>query len=280
MRHHYIPCFYTSRWVGQDKRLCQYSRPFTKVKAKRVYPAGTGYVDDLWAIPHVEEGQKQLIETRFMSAIDQKASDALSKIENNNINLLTPEERTFWATFLISLTQRHPDKFAKLRNDALADLDNITSGLRSTYDSRKKPDDPATFSEWLQKKKNQGFFEKAGVMSIQSAIALPKTTSVICNFHWGVCTFNENSHRLLTSDRPVIMSDGLKQPDAYIALPIGPRKLFFASRAPEMGHGLCRMRNFAERSNDLIAREAFEYVYGTDDSQLRFVENRLRKKVA
>jgi hypothetical protein len=279
MRHHYIPCFYTGRWVGNDKRLCQYSRPHTTVKPKRVYPAATGYEDDLWAIPLVPEDKKQLIETRFMLNIDQKASDALSKIENDNIKFLTQEERIFWATFLVSLTQRNPEQVSTLKSDSLRIIDNILLKLRDTYQSQRHSDDPSTFDEWLQITTETGYFERAKVLMLHGAILIPETTKFIANLHCGICSFNANSHRLLTSDRPVIMSNGLAYLYGHIALPIGPRKLFLASRTPELAREICGRRGLAETTNYLIARQAHKYVYGTDDTQLRFVENRLRKKV-
>ncbi len=114
MRHHYIPCFYTKRWIGADKRLCEFSRPHTIVKPKRVYPSGTGYAEDLYAIPQVADDKKHLLETRFMKRIDQKARDILENIENYGTNSLTRDDRLFWATFLISIMQRSPEKLKEL----------------------------------------------------------------------------------------------------------------------------------------------------------------------
>jgi uncharacterized protein DUF4238 len=36
-KHHYIPVFYLKQWAGADGRLCQYSRPYNRVKPKRVH---------------------------------------------------------------------------------------------------------------------------------------------------------------------------------------------------------------------------------------------------
>lgn len=214
-----------------------------------------------------------------MCNIDQKASDALLKIERNELELLTATDRLFWATFLISLMQRHPQQIARLKTDARAVMYKKALEFHDSYQRVRKPDDPATFSEWMRQAEDTGFFDTNSTMAIQHAITLPQTTSIICDFHWGVCTFAEDSHRLLTSDRPVIISNGFNLPNAYIALPIGPKKLFFASRLNELGRNLCSMRGLAETSNDEIVRQAIEYVYGADDGQLLFVENRLRKRL-
>jgi hypothetical protein len=46
-RHHYIPIFYLKQWAGDDKRICEFGRPYDRAKPRRVHPAGTGYMDGL-----------------------------------------------------------------------------------------------------------------------------------------------------------------------------------------------------------------------------------------
>lgn len=61
-KHHYIPVFYLRSWAtAPDGKLCEFSRPYKTpegqpepdirpipVKAKRVDPNGTGYIEHLY----------------------------------------------------------------------------------------------------------------------------------------------------------------------------------------------------------------------------------------
>ena len=60
-------------------------------------------------------------------------------------------------------------------------------------------------------------------------------------------------------------------------LPVGPRHVFVAVNTAEM-EDVLRLRSpadFARALNDQTVRSAHTYVYGSDDGQLRFVDNRL-----
>jgi hypothetical protein len=88
-------------------------------------------------------------------------------------------------------------------------------------------------------------------------------------------------HKFLTSDRPIIMTNGLARHDAHIVMPISPTRLFIAVRnRPIADQIVAAPKNDLVRSvNNKVAEQAIDYVYDVDDSQLRFVENRLGKRV-
>ena len=73
------------------------------------------------------------------------------------------------------------------------------------------------------------------------------------------------------------MTNGLSGPDAHLALPIGPRILFVAANTEQTEHMIrsWEPRRLMEHVNDRVAAQAVKYVWGIDDSQLRFVEKRL-----
>jgi hypothetical protein len=106
--------------------------------------------------------------------------------------------------------------------------------------------------------------------------------NVLNRMFWGVMTRGESHYPFLTSDRPIIMSNGLKQHDAHILMPISPDRLFLAVNNLETARQIedwSKRSSLVERVNDLIATQARKYVYGTDDRQLRFVANRLGKQI-
>src|SRR5262245_53815399 len=110
-RHHYIPVFYLRQWAGADGRLCEYSRPYKEVKAKRRHPSGTGYVDGLYTVPGVPSEDAQFVEKHFMQMNDQWAAFALQAflVGDPKKRDLTAKEKVAWARFLYSLIVRTPE---------------------------------------------------------------------------------------------------------------------------------------------------------------------------
>jgi uncharacterized protein DUF4238 len=95
---------------------------------------------------------------------------------------------------------------------------------------------------------------------------------------WGVVQFHRPCYPLLTSDRPVIMTDGIGHRHSHIVLPVSPNKVFIAATTKEQItelNQILEQPHAPKQLNDLVARQARRYVYATDDRQLRFVANRL-----
>lgn len=96
-----------------------------------------------------------------------------------------------------------------------------------------------------------------------------------------VIHFNETHRMLLTSDRPIVMTNGLAHADSHIVMPISPRRIFIAANNQETLKNLHDMANaggMAQRLNNRMARQARRYVYGVDDSALQFIDLRLGQK--
>jgi hypothetical protein len=104
---------------------------------------------------------------------------------------------------------------------------------------------------------------------------------MLASFKWRTATVHSAKYPLLTSDRPVIMTNGLVRPDAHIVLPISPRHLFIATKNEETFQAISSMptEQLAKAVNNQVAQQAHKFVYGTDDRQLRFVANRLGKRM-
>jgi Protein of unknown function (DUF4238) len=118
-------------------------------------------------------------------------------------------------------------------------------------------------------------------MLMQGIVDSESVGTLLNGMSWSVTTLKRQRFSLLTSDRPIIMTNGLAKEDGHIALPISPTTIFIAARKTETFQAI-----FAEinkdgaevRVNDLIVRQAVKYVYGVDDRQLRFVANRFGER--
>jgi hypothetical protein len=109
IRHHYIPVFYLKQWTGNDGRLCEYSRPYRKVIAKRKYPRATAYVTGLYSIPQLPE-DTQFIEKTVLQKIDHWASQALvSMLQRAPAQALDQQVKIGWSNFIASLLLRMPE---------------------------------------------------------------------------------------------------------------------------------------------------------------------------
>jgi Protein of unknown function (DUF4238) len=98
---------------------------------------------------------------------------------------------------------------------------------------------------------------------------------------WTVITINQSRYPLLTSDRPLIMPEGIGKPHGYLFLPISPYRAFFAFQSKKTFDYVSKRMEpvFSKFINGRVVRQAHTFVWGTDDAQLRFVENRLGDKL-
>jgi hypothetical protein len=99
----------------------------------------------------------------------------------------------------------------------------------------------------------------------------------IANMHWTRIELTRSKYSLLTSDRPLVMPVGLGHRQCYIALPIGPRDLFIAAHDDRFSRLLPTVDHtkIAKLMNKDVVRQARQYVWGEDDSQLDFVRKHI-----
>jgi hypothetical protein len=103
------------------------------------------------------------------------------------------------------------------------------------------------------------------------------------NLVWSVITFNRPRYPLLTSDRPLIMTNGILKADGHIVLPISSNTIFVAARTRETIRKIdaaARQPGSETFINDLLVRQSVKHVYGPNDRQLRFVANRFGERRA
>jgi hypothetical protein len=283
-KHHYIPEFYLKQWVvGENRQLIEFCRRYKGVVSRPTAPGGTGYVRGLYRLPDAPPGEEYVVETGLMSDIDSWASRALARMMTDGAAPGTMDRRMAlgWCQFLYSLIVRDPEQLDRIKEklkslDALEVLENI----REDYPKLRRPEDPATFDEY------KAAFA-LNPIDVPATRVLPvllkskRVMAVLAALQWRTATVNSARYPLLTSDRPVIMSNGLSRPDAHIVLPISPRRLFVATKDEQTFQDIIAgsMDLLAKTVNNQVAQQAYQYVYGSDDKQLRFVSNRLGRRI-
>jgi hypothetical protein len=270
------------QWAGPNGKLCEYSRPYRETKAKRKHPSGTGYVDGLYTIPGLPPEQSQFVEKRFMQAVDNWAAQALAIMlrESPQAHDLDARMKVAWARFLYSLIIRTPEHIQRIQQKADENPPELPETLRHDYDKLRGPNDPATFEEYKA-------WSLANPLKLPAQRILPelinseRVITEIAFMRWTTAKVGKTRHSMLTSDRPVIMTNGLVQPDAHIAIPLSPKLLFLATKSDQTRRAIASMSDdqIVETVNHKVSEQAIKYVYGIDDHQLRFVANRLGRMV-
>ena len=251
-RHHYIPTFYLKQWAMEDHCICQFSRPHGRVAVKRKHPEGTGYMDDLYSVEGAPAELRSYLEDHFLARTDQLADEALQRFRSDMLDV-SDDLRSGWTRFIMSLLQRTPQKIAWLLDRWNRDMDAKLGA------------------------ENHDVRAITTMQMLQNIMDLPQTGAKINSMIWNLVSYTDARFSLLTSDRPVIISNGLLKPDSHIIVPIGPERLFVAANSAEFVNYLKSLppQKLISDCNDVIAKQAHTYVYGEDDSQRRFVENRL-----
>ena len=277
-KHHFIPKFYLKRWTGTDGKLCEFCRRRQLVETRRCYPSATGYEENLYMIDHVPPEESQVVEQRFMSRVDQDASNALNvllaggQLDGKLIN--------GWSRFLMSLLQRSPERVARIKEKARQAYADEMPKHEALYLELRKPSDPQTFEEYRAKTDAESTARLAGRM-LQDFSDLPNLGRCLNNMIRSVVTIHRSCRELLTSDMPVIRSNGLGRRDAFLILPVSPGHLFVSTNDRDVHNSIShemQTGGLLERINDQVVKQSHKYVYGVDDKQLRFVESHLSKE--
>jgi len=283
--HHYIPEFYLQEWANpRTHQLIEFCRRHKGVVvARATAPAGTGYVPGLYKDREAPKGEEYVIEQRLMSTIDNWASRALQQFKTMGSlpGSLESQEALGWCRFLYLLIVRNPDHLEVIRKKLITlDRSEILEYIRDDYPHIRRPEDPESFDEYKEDfLKSPSYIDPVKVLP--TLMRSKRVFRVVASFKWHTMTMNTLDHPLLTSDRPVIMTNGLMSDHAHLVVPIGPRRLFIATRTMET-FGSFKQRHpkeFAKAINDRICLQARKFVYGSDKRQLRFVSNRLGKMV-
>lgn len=254
-KHHFIPIFYLKQWTGNDKKICEYKQRYHGVLPKRVYPNHTGYVHGLYSVPGMPPEDAQYVEKRFMQAVDDKASIALRAILDENLADISEPLKIAWASFLYSLTFRSP---------------NVLKRMQTTMDEEIK-----------RRTTPHPSIPLAAAEIFPSLLSSALVVRGLLSMEWMATSVKGAKNWLLTSDRPVIMTNGLSRPADHIALPISPTAFFLAYRSQDTLRQIksVGLNELVTKINNSVSKQAIDFVYSVDDSQTRFIGKRLGQRV-
>jgi hypothetical protein len=270
-KHHYIPQFYLKQWTGVDRRLCEYSRPYDRLKTRRRFPSETAFEYGTTTLTTYPAPVSEIVERKLMQAIDDTASKALRFLLANNVTGLDANGRSAWARFLMSLMRRTPEGVRDLHKRLQTSFAEI---------DRLDPLPPNVTEEELAADL-LGRVEQRKALLLQDLVNSRLNGTALINMPWTVAHFTNTRRKLLTSDRPYVMTNGIGHADSHIVIPISPTKCFYAAGTIEEAMKLRALSasEFIFRLNDKMAAQARRFVYGVDDSELEFVTERFGQKL-
>jgi hypothetical protein len=209
-KHHYIPVFYLKQWAGADGLLCEYSRPYKHVKARRVHPDATGYIHGLYALPDVPPERAQAIESGLMQSVDSWAAKALILLLQAGATTGKMESRPGlgWSRFLYSLMSRTPEHLALMKKKLREVGPEVLKNIREDYLRLRTPDDPETFEEYKAQVATKPIDVPAARV-LPYVINSKRMAKEITSMVWMTRTLLNAKRSLLTSDRPIVMTNGL-----------------------------------------------------------------------
>lgn len=276
LRHHFLPEFYLKRWAREDGRLVEYKKPHgDTVKARRTHPKGTGFIFRLYAIEGLPDDVAHEMESGFLSPVDSRAAQALSAMQEDTE--LSEAQRLAWAAFVATLLSRMPEDMELVKR-IIRDLNQtVIPGFQPTFERLKPENETRTFQQMTDE-----VIERSSQRAVNFARRIMSNDRLIrgiAAMEWSILSSKNSDFEFLTSDRPVVYTNVLGNDQFHMVLPVGPRQVFIAAKMRQL---IDQIRGAGENAlvaatNTHVVGAAHNYVYGTDDRQLRFVQNRMGK---
>lgn len=277
-RHHYLPEFYLKRWV-RNGNLCEYRRRQNGLVAKARSPRATGFEWNLYSLPGEDDpAMREQVESRIMQGIDMRAAAALRYMIDHPGTQLSPTYSDAWILFVLSMIFRTPARLRWL-NEQIRTADYAFDDKeRATYAELKSPTHPPTPEEYFALG-DPTELSMARMQLMLSMIGSRLIGQGLGGMVWEIHTLATPNHGLLTSDDPVMTSNGLNNDDSFAILPIGPRQLFIAANSQR---AMWSFRSQTDRAieramNDAVVAQADQLVIGENSRQSLFVDRRLGK---
>ena len=221
-KHHYIPKFYLKQWAGADGRLIEYCRRHDdRVITRPTYPGGTGYLRGLYSIQGAPTNLADVFENKFLSIADGQAAESLRVMLNDNI-VPIGSQKAAWTRFMMSLWYRTPEGVAR----ALAKmreiyLEQLIEENRPKYADLRRPTDPPTIDEYMTIRAD-AIVSRTTIEHLLAIIQSERVGEKIMQMQWHLGSFKGGRFSLLTSDRPIVMTNGIGHKDSHLVMPLSP----------------------------------------------------------
>ncbi len=236
------------------------------------------YGRELYAVQSATEpAKRQETERDYMSPLDSAAAQAMEVLERTGRVPNDPKLVDAWIRFVMSLMFRSPHHLAVTLAELRAHNARTLAQLRQTYTQRRAAHEPPTFEEYLgEPGVEEGPIEALKDRFLRGMIDSPLLGGALRRMHWEVFELTHRKHGFITGDEPVMASNGLGVRGGFVAIPIGPTRVFLAAHDADHVAGFTDWPERLENAfNDAMARQARRLVVGDSAAHHAFVDRRL-----
>jgi len=209
----------------------------------------------------------EVIERSFFTKVDDQAAVALQKLLKGDLTW-SFELREWWTLFVLSMLMRTPETVADV-------LTSITRCLPEEWARAQKQWEIDHPGEGPLGEYNATVAKQYGLIALRRFIANDAIGRLILNMVSGLMDLSNTPFRLVTSDRPIVMTNGLGYIDSHLAMPLSPTKLFVAANTQETMNSLRRMNphEIANACNITTVRRAVKYVWAHDHTHSELISS-------
>ena len=223
-KHHFAPVFYLSRWKDREWKICTIRNFDGDIKRRPRPPEMTGFEEHLYSYTEGSSvSDRAELETKFFKPLDNEGAKIVKKFMTGAE--LQHRERILWAQFLCAMRIRTPENVVKIKAHAAHLMLQEIEADQSKYEKCRLPDDPKRFIDFLADK--PWLLENIGISQIANIASSPSVMADILRMNWYTVSLPPGLP-LLTSDRPLMVTAGIQNPDCMFALPLSPECAFFA----------------------------------------------------
>jgi len=180
----------------------------------------------------------------------------------------------------MTLLHRTPEAIERMRAQIGQEFPGSFASVQDYHSALRRintPESPDNFSLEVHEIALQDVVHGALHTIMDSSL----TGNVLNQMDWSVVVINRANFPLLASDRPIVMTNGIGRANSYLILPISPRHAFVGAGSQPVAAAIAKFDRDGKLSpmlDDRVVRQTRRYVWGTDDTQLKFVEKRLGLK--
>jgi hypothetical protein len=221
------------------------------------------------------------MEKVFMSAVDGTAASALEYMLKRKEDGDIPDPiKAAWARFIYSLILRTPEHLIWAQAKLKEMQPEMVDAERDRYLLMRTEADPQTFEEFREQFLNDPRQVDPN-RHLHRFISNGFAAQHIMSMRWSTAYFPNTRFSLLTSDRPLVMTNGFAGTDGHFAIPISPRHLFLGANSEQIETRIKAMPpdEIVKTMNIRVVEQARKFVYGENDKPLRFVRNHFGKKL-
>lgn len=263
-KNHYVPKFLLRRWATDvDGKLGVFTFENGRVRYSHLSPKNTGFEYDIYTLvrDHSRVGVGRNGVEDFFGTIETQAALVLEKLERGEVDQLSGDERSAWASFVLTLMHRYPERVGKITQEFKEELDK----LPEEYAHLRQADDPPSLTEWVEQH-SPGYIGDFAKTIITKVCVERRLGQDLINRPWHVFEFPYAKNSLLLSDHPCFIGSDPRS----IILPVGPRRVFILSLS-QARVSVMKESTFIKSLNRISIESASKRVFALNDYPRQFV---------